>query len=176
MVAKRSDILQNNLLAALPEVEIVRIEPELELVDLVLGQVLYESGKRMTHVYFATIAIISLLYTMENGGTAEIGVAGNNGLVGIALFMGGETTSSRAIVQSAGQSLRIKADHMLGVRREGVTQAAGHLQNLGMIKYSRGPVHILNRKGLEHICCECYEVVATEYSRLLGEHTHNAAG
>ena len=98
--------LKNHLLAALPVDEFERIEPTLEIVSLPLGKVLYESGDKMTHIYFPTTAIISLLYVMQNGGTAEIGIAGNNGLVGIALFMGGETTSNRAVVQSAGDAVR----------------------------------------------------------------------
>lgn len=100
--------LQNHLLAALPAAEYSRIKDEFEPVSLRLGQVLYESGDRMTHIYFPTTAIISMLYIMENGGTAEIGIAGNNGLIGIALFMGGDTTSSRAIVQSAGDAVRMR--------------------------------------------------------------------
>src|SRR6187549_3860760 len=111
--------LKNHLLAALPAAEFVRIEPRLEEVSLDLGTVLYESGDRMTHVYFPTTAIISLLYVMQNGGTAEIGIAGNNGLVGVALFMGGETTSSRAIVQSAGNAVRMKPDAMRDEFRRG---------------------------------------------------------
>ena len=102
--------LQNHLLAALPPDEYNRIKPHLETISMPLGKVLYESGDRMTHVYFPTTAIISLLYIMENGGTAEIGIAGNNGLVGIALFMGGETTTNRAIVQSGGRSVRMRAE------------------------------------------------------------------
>lgn len=233
----RNDARDNHLIAALPAGDYARIAPHLEPVTLTLGQVLYESGDRMTHIYFPTTAIISLLYVMQNGGTAEIGIAGNNGLVGVALFMGGETTSSRAIVQSAGNAVRMKPDalreefrrggmfqdlllrytqalmtqisqtavcnrlhtvvqqlcrwllinhdqlpadtlvmtheliaNMLGVRREGVTVAAGHLQEQGCIEYSRGTVHILDRKGLEAICCECYKVVSDEYDRLLGEY------
>jgi CRP-like cAMP-binding protein len=227
----------NHLLAALPDEEFKRIVPNLEPVSLTLGEVLYESGDRMTHIYFPTTAIISLLYVMQNGGTAEIGIAGNNGLVGVALFMGGESTSSRAIVQSAGNAVRMKPDelreefhrgglfqnlllrytqslmtqisqtavcnrlhtveqqlcrwllinhdqlpsnvlimthelmaNMLGVRREGVTVAAGHLQEKNYIKYSRGTVIILDREGLESIACECYKVVSDEYDRLLGEY------
>ncbi len=232
-----NDARDNHLLAALPADDYSRIKPHLESVSLRLGEVLYESGDRITHLYFPTTAIISMLYVMQNGGTAEIGIAGNNGLVGIALFMGGETTSSRAIVQSAGMAIRINppamreefrrggmfqdlllrytqalmtqisqtavcnrlhsveqqrcrwllinhdqlpADtlvmtheliaNMLGVRREGVAVAAGRLQEQGYIEYSRGTVHILDRKGLEAICCECYKVVADEYDRLLGEY------
>lgn len=233
----RAEIKKNHLLAALPEDEFQFVEPLFESVSLRLGKVLYESGERMTHIYFPTTAIISLLYIMENGGTAEIGIAGNNGLVGIALFMGGDTTSSRAIVQSSGDAVRMKAAdlrrefkrggifqdlllrytqalmtqisqtavcnrlhaieqqlcrwllinhdqlpadklvmtheliaNMLGVRREGVTKAAGHLQDLGLINYSRGTVQILDRPGLERACCECYAVVSNEYDRLLGEY------
>ncbi|MEP6944761.1 MAG: Crp/Fnr family transcriptional regulator [Acidobacteriota bacterium] len=235
--ANRDDIIKNHLLAALPSDVVERISERMELVSLALDDVLYESGDLMTHIYFPTTAIVSLLYVMQNGGTAEIGIAGNNGLVGIALFMGGGTTSSRAIAQSAGQCVRMSgkdlrtefkmgglfqdillrytqalmtqisqtavcnrlhsieqqlcrwllinhdqlpADklvmtheliaNMLGVRREGVTQAAGHLQDMGLIKYSRGTVNILDRKGLEATCCECYQVVSNEYDRLLGEY------
>jgi len=231
------DSTRNHLLAALPDEDFARVNSHLELVSLELGQVLYESGDRMTHIYFPTTAIISLLYIMQNGGTAEIGIAGNNGLVGIALFMGGDTTSNRAVVQSAGEAVRMEAAalraefkrggvfqdislrytqalmtqisqtavcnrlhnveqqlcrwllinhdqlpadklvmthdliaNMLGVRREGVSVAAGHLQDLGVIEYSRGTVHILDRKGLERVCCECYKVVSDEYDRLLGQY------
>ena len=229
--------MMNHLLEALPDEDFERIKPQLETVSLKLGTVLYEAGDKMSHIYFPTTAIISLLYIMSNGGTAEIGIAGNNGLVGMALFMGGNTTSSRAIVQSAGDAVRMKAGdlqtefkrgglfqnllllytqsmmtqisqtavcnrlhtihqqlcrwllinhdqlpgnkltmthdliaNMLGVRREGVTQAAGFLQNNGYIQYSRGTVTILDRKGLEDTCCECYQVVSTEYDRLLGDY------
>lgn len=231
-----TNALRNHLLAALPEAEFNRILPSLEPVSLKLGKVLYESGDKLTHIYFPTTAIISLLYIMENGGTAEIGIAGNDGLVGIALFMGGETTSSRAVVQSAGGAVRMKAKdlqeafalggvfqslllrytqslmtqisqtavcnrlhsveqqlcrwllinhdqlqadelimthdliaNMLGVRREGVSIAAGHLQESGLIKYARGTITILDRKGLEDAACECYKVVKDEYDRLLGK-------
>jgi CRP-like cAMP-binding protein len=229
--------LTNHLLAALPKDEFARIEPSLEPVSLALGEVLYESGDRMTHAYFPTTAIISLLYIMENGATAEIGIAGNNGLVGIALFMGGETTSNRAVVQSSGKAVRMKAAdireafklggvfqnvllrytqslmtqisqtavcnrlhsveqqlcrwllinhdqlqtdqlvmthdliaNMLGVRREGVSIAARHLQDDGLISYVRGTITILDRKGLERSACECYRVVMDEYDRLLGKY------
>jgi len=228
---------QNHLLGALPDDEFARIASQLEFVQMPLGTVLYESGDKMSHVYFPTTAIVSLLYIMENGGTAEIGIAGNNGLIGMALYMGGETTSSRAVVQRAGEAVRLKAAdvraefargglfqnlllrytqslmtqisqtavcnrlhniqqqlcrwllinhdqlpadklvmthdliaNMLGVRREGVTQAAGSLQEMGVIKYSRGTITILDRKGIERIACECYQVVSDEYDRLLGEY------
>jgi len=227
--------LKNHLLAALQQAELARIEPSLEPVSLALGEVLYESGDRMTHVYFPTTAIISLLYIMQNGSTAEIGIAGNNGLVGIALFMGGETTSNRAVVQSGGDAVRMKAANvrtafelggvfqsvllrytqslmtqisqtavcnrlhsveqqlcrwllinhdqlqtdrlvmthdlianMLGVRRAGVSIAAHHLQEKGLIRYVRGTITILDRRGLELAVCECYKVVIDEYDRLLG--------
>lgn len=229
--------LRNHLLTALPEGEFARIKSDLEPVSLSLGEVLYESGDKLTHVYFPTTAIISLLYIMESGATAEIGIAGNNGLVGIALFMGGETTSNRAVVQSAGDAVRMKGSavktafalggvfqnvllrytqslmtqisqtavcnrlhsveqqlcrwllinhdqlqtdklvmthdliaNMLGVRREGVSIAAGHLQDMGLIKYVRGTITILDRAGLEAAVCECYQVVVNEYDRLLGEY------
>lgn len=229
--------LRNHLLAALPREEFARIEPDLETVAFALGDVLYESGDKLTHVYFPTTAIISLLYIMQSGATAEIGIAGNNGLVGIAIFMGGETTSNRAIVQSAGDAVRMNGGavktafalggvfqnvllrytqslmtqisqtavcnrlhsveqqlcrwllinhdqlqtdklvmthdliaNMLGVRREGVSIAAGHLQDRGLIKYVRGTITMLDRAGLEAAVCECYQVVVDEYDRLLGEY------
>ncbi len=229
--------MMNHLLEALPKVDFERIEPKIESVPLKLGQVLYESGDKMSHIYFPTTAIVSMLYIMENGGTAEIGIAGNNGLVGMALYMGGDTTSSRAIVQSAGVAVRMKKEdlldefrrggifqdvllrytqtlmtqisqtavcnrlhtiqqqlcrwllinhdqlpadtlimthdliaNMLGVRREGVTLAAGNLQEQGYINYSRGTVIVLDREGLEKICCECYKVVSDEYDRMMGKY------
>ena len=225
---------QNHLLAALPEADYERIAPHLELVELKLGQVLYESGSRMRHVYFPTTAIVSLLYVMENGASAEIAVVGNDGIVGISLFMGGETTPSRGVVQSAGECYRLKAAllkeefnrygptmhlllrytlalitqmtqtavcnrhhsvdqqlcrwlllsldrlqtnelvmtqelmaNMLGVRREGVTEAAGKLQAAGLINYSRGRIKVIDRPGLEARSCECYDVVRRESARLL---------
>jgi len=224
----------NELLAAMPPDAWLRIAPQLELVDLPLGKVLYESGSQIAHVHFPINAIVSLLYVMENGSSAEIAVAGNEGLVGIALFMGGDTTPSRAVVQSAGQGYRLSAAHikgefnrggpvlhlllrytqalitqmsqtavcnrhhsldqqlcrwlllsmdrlsgnelvmtqelianMLGVRREGVTEAALKLQKGGLIHYTRGRITILDRPALEHRVCECYAVVKKEYDRLL---------
>lgn len=225
---------QNHLLAALPEADYERIAPHLELVPMPLGEVLYESGSRMQHVYFPTTSIVSLLYVMENGSSAEIAIVGNDGLVGISLFMGGDTTPSRAVVQSAGESYRLKASllkeefnrygptmhlllrytqalitqmtqtavcnrhhtvdqqlcrwlllsldrlpssdltmtqelmaNMLGVRREGVTEAAGKLQAVGLINYSRGHIKVLDRAGIEARVCECYDVVRRESDRLL---------
>lgn len=227
--------LKNHLLAALPAVEFDRINFHLEPVSLKLGQVLHESGDKMHYVYFPTTAIISLLCLMENGTTAEIGVVGNDGIVGIELFMGGETTTNRAIVQSAGEAFRMDSralkteftlggpfhnlllrytqalitqisqtavcnrlhpvdkqlcrwlllshdrldsdtlvmthdliSNMLGVRREGVTLAAQKLARRGFIKNVRGTITVLDRQGLEKAVCECYEVVNTEYNRLLG--------
>ncbi len=224
----------NRLLAALPDAEWQRWRPQLESVDLPLGKVLYESGMRLGHVYFPTTAIVSLLYVMENGASAEIGVAGFEGLVGVAIFMGGETTPSRAVVQSAGHAWRMPARalkdefdrshevqqlllrytqalitqmaqtavcnrhhsldqqlcrwlllsldrltgndlvmtqeliaNMLGVRREGVTEAALKLQRQGLIRYARGHISVLDRPGLEQRTCECYAVVKKEYDRLL---------
>jgi CRP-like cAMP-binding protein len=224
----------NHLLAALPAAEWLRWAPLVEWVDMPLGEVLYESGTLQSHVYFPTTAIISLLYVMESGASAEIAVVGNEGVVGISLFMGGETTPSRAVVQSAGQGFRlpsvtIKAEfnhsgpvmhlllrytqalitqmaqtavcnrhhtldqqlcrwlllsmdrlrgnelvmtqeliaNMLGVRREGVTEAALKLQKAGLIRYSRGHITVLEREGLEGRTCECYAVVKKEYDRLL---------
>lgn len=225
---------QNQLLAALSSAERERIYPHLRLVPMPLGKVLYESGDLLSHVYFPIDSIVSLLYVLADGGSAEISVVGNEGLIGIALFMGGETTPSRAIVQSAGHAYRLIGQllkdefhrsgsmqllllrytqalitqmaqtavcnrhhsvdqqlcrwlllsldrltvkrltmtqeliaNMLGVRREGVTEAAGKLQKLGVIKYSRGEITVLNRKKLEELSCECYAVVKTETDRLL---------
>ncbi len=225
---------QNHLLAVLPAEVKDRLYPLLELVQFSLGDVLYESGDTLTHVYFPTDSIISLLYEMENGSSAEISVVGNEGLVGIALFMGGESTPSRAIVQSAGSAYRLPGQkikdefnrhgdvlllllrytqslitqmaqtavcnrhhsidqqlcrwlllsldrlpsnqltmtqeliaNMLGVRREGVTEAAGKLQLLGVIEYSRGHITVLDRPRLEQLSCECYAVVKKESDRLL---------
>ena len=228
------DPLQNHLLASLPDEERARLFSQLELVPMTLGEVLYESGSRLRHVYFPTNSIISLLYVMADGASAEIAVVGNEGVIGIALFMGGETTPSRAIVQSAGQAYRLKGQvlkdefgrsgamqhlllrytqalltqmaqtavcnrhhsvdqqlcrwlllsldrlsastlsmtqeliaNMLGVRREGVTEAAGKLQAVGLIQYSRGQITVLDRPRLEARACECYAVVKKEFDRLL---------
>jgi CRP-like cAMP-binding protein len=225
---------QNRLLAALPLAEREHIYPHLQLVEMPLGKVLYESGDVLRHVYFPTNSIVSLLYVMADGASAEISVVGNEGLVGVALFMGGETTPSRALVQSAGYAYRLVGQrikeefhrrgalqilllrytqalltqmaqtavcnrhhsvdqqlcrwlllsmdrldanqltmtqeliaNMLGVRREGVTEAAGKLQKLGVIRYSRGQITVLNRPRLEQLCCECYAVVKRETHRLL---------
>jgi len=225
---------KNLLLAALPPEEWERWGPQLEPVDMPLGQVVYESGATLTHVYFPTTTIVSLLYVMENGASAEIAVVGNEGLIGISLFMGGESTPSRAVVQSAGQGYRLKAQlvkdefnrvgpvlhlllrytqalitqmaqtavcnrhhsldqqlcrwlllsldrlqdnelvmtqeliaNMLGVRREGVTEAALKLAQDGLIRYARGRITVLDRAGLELRTCECYAVVKKEYDRLL---------
>ncbi|MDZ4357465.1 MAG: Crp/Fnr family transcriptional regulator [Variovorax sp.] len=226
--------LQNQLLASLPDAEWQRWLPQLELVDLPLGKVLYESGGQMSYVYFPTNAIVSLLYVLENGASAEIAVVGCEGVVGISIFMGGGSTPSRALVQSAGKGFRLRADvikaefersgpvmhlmlrytqalitqmtqtavcnrhhsldqqlcrwlllsldrlqgnelvmtqeliaNMLGVRREGVTEAALSLQKAGLISYARGHIHVLDRPGLEQRTCECYAVVKKEYERLL---------
>jgi CRP-like cAMP-binding protein len=223
----------NQLLDALPPGVIRRWRKSLEDVDLQLGQVLYEPGVVLSHVYFPTTAIVSLLYVMEDGASAEIAVVGKEGLLGISLFMGGESTPSRAVVQSAGVGLRMKAANlknelersgpvlrlllrytqalitqmaqtavcnrhhsldqqlcrwlllsldrlpghelimtqelianMLGVRREGVTEAALKLQKAGLIRYSRGRITVLDRAGLEQRSCECYVVVKKEYDRL----------
>ncbi|HEV8689364.1 MAG TPA: Crp/Fnr family transcriptional regulator [Ideonella sp.] len=228
------DPRKNHLLAALPEAEWQRWKPQLEWVDLPLGHVMYESGRTLSHVYFPTSAIVSLLYVMEDGASAEIAVVGNEGIVGVSLFMGGESTPSRAVVQSAGQGFRLRAAlmleefnragpvlhlllrytqalitqmaqtavcnrhhsldqqlcrwlllsldrlqgnelvmtqeliaNMLGVRREGVTEGALRLQKLGLIRYARGHISVLDRPGLEARTCECYEVVRKEYDRLL---------
>ena len=225
---------RNHLLTALPDSEWQRLQPLLEEVELPLGTVLYESGLTLSHVYFPTTAIVSLLYVLENGSSAEIAVVGNEGVVGISLFMGGASTPSRAVVQSAGSGLRLKSQrvkeefersdavkhlllrytqalitqmaqtavcnrhhsldqqlcrwlllsldrlegdelvmtqeliaNMLGVRREGVTEAALKLQAAGLISYARGHIKVLDRPGLEQRTCECYAVVRKEYQRLL---------
>ena len=225
---------ENHLLAALPKPERERLFPHMEPVKMPLGQALYESGDRLEHVYFPTTAIVSLLYIMEDGASAEIAVVGNEGIVGVALFMGGETMPNRAVVQSAGYAYRLPGKllemefrkggalqhlllrytlamltqmaqtavcnrhhsvdqqlcrwlllsldrlpanvlsmtqeliaNMLGVRREGVTEAAGKLQAAGLISYSRGRITVLDRPGLEARVCECYDVVRKEFERLL---------
>lgn len=224
----------NHLLAALsPEIR-DRLFPHLELVEMKLGDVVYESGDSLRYVYFPIDSIVSLLYVMESGASGEISVVGNEGLVGVAVFMGGESTSSRAVVQSAGVAYRLRGQklkdefnkhgellhlilrytqalitqmaqtavcnrhhsidqqlcrwlllsldrlpgnrltmtqeliaNMLGVRREGVTDAAGKLQRQGIIEYSRGQITVLDRAGLERLSCECYGVVKRETDRLL---------
>ena len=225
---------QNHILAALPEEDYNRLQPDLELVPMPLGWAVYESGGHMSYLYFPTTSLVSLLYVMEDGASAEIAITGNCGLVGISLFMGGETTPSRAVVQSAGNGYRLKASalrkefaigghlqhlalrytqalitqmaqtavcnrhhsldkqlcrwlllsldrlqgnelvmtqeliaNMLGVRREGVTEAASKLQADGLIHYRRGHIEVLDRAGLEKRVCECYAVVKREYDRLL---------
>jgi CRP-like cAMP-binding protein len=225
---------QNHILDALPPAERERLFPYLKLVALPLGKVLYESGDRLQHIYFPTDSIVSLLYVLADGASAEIAVVGNDGAIGVALFMGGETTTNRAIVQSSGfayklTGARLKREfnrhgealnillrytqalitqmaqtavcnrhhsvdqqlcrwlllsldrlsssqlnmtqeliaNMLGVRREGVTEAAGKLQKLGVIVYSRGQIEVLDREALERLCCECYGVVKKETDRLL---------
>jgi CRP-like cAMP-binding protein len=229
-----SDSRENHLLAVLPKAESARLHPHLELVPLPLGKALYESGDQLNHVYFPTTSIVSLLYELEGGASAEIAVVGNEGIVGIALFMGGDSMVNRAVVQSAGHAYRLKGQvlkqefnraaalqhlllrytlalitqmaqtavcnrhhsldmqlcrwlllsldrlpanvldmtqeliaNMLGVRREGVTEAAGRLQSAGLIHYHRGHITVLDRPGLEKRVCECYEVVRKEFRRLL---------
>jgi CRP-like cAMP-binding protein len=228
------DPRENKLLAAVPQTEWARLAPRLERAVLPLGAVLYESGGRMSHVYFPTQGIVSLLYVTEDGSSSELAVVGNEGLVGIALFMGGGTTVNRAVVQSASEGYRLSAQtmlyefehstaiaqlllhytqalitqmaqtavcnrhhtldkqlcrwlllsldrlpsneimmtqeliaNMLGVRREGVTEAALKLQKAGLISYTRGRILVLDRPGLEQRVCECYAVVKREYDRLL---------
>jgi CRP-like cAMP-binding protein len=225
---------ENRLLAVLPPIERERVYPRLELVRMPLGSVLYESGSHLDHVYFPADAIVSLLYVMADGASAEIAVVGNDGIVGVSLFMGGETTPSRAVVQSAGVAYRLPGSalkeefrrggamqhlllrytqalltqmaqtavcnrhhsvdqqlcrwlllsldrlssnelkmtqeliaNMLGVRREGVTEAAGKLQAAGAIRYSRGRITVLDRPQLERLSCECYAAVKKETERLL---------
>jgi CRP-like cAMP-binding protein len=232
--AHAPDPHQNHLLAALPESDFARVAQSLELVELKLGEVLYEPGAQLRYVYFPTTSIVSLLYVMEDGASAEIAIVGNEGILGISLFMGGETTPSRAVVQSAGFGFRLKAQllknefarfgpflhlllrytqalitqmaqtavcnrhhsvdqqlcrwlllsldrldsseltmtqeliaNMLGVRREGVTEAARKLQATGLISYRRGRITVIDRPRLEARACECYQVVKTEFDRLL---------
>jgi len=229
-----TDPRRNQLLAALPDAEWQSWSSQLEWVDMPLGQVLYESGRTLSHVYFPVTSIVSLLYVMEDGASAEIAVVGREGVIGISLFMGGESTPSRAVVQSAGRGIRLPASfikaefnragpvmhlllrytqalitqmaqtavcnrhhaldqqlcrwlllsldrldgpdlvmtqeliaNMLGVRREGVTEAALKLQTMGLIRYVRGRISVLDRPGLEKRTCECYAVVKKEYDRLL---------
>lgn len=224
----------NRLLAALSAEEWARLQPQLEWMPMPLGHVLYESGRTLEHVCFPATAIVSLIYVLENGSSAEIAVVGREGLVGISLFMGGESTPSRAVVQSAGYGFRLKSAsikdefnragpamhlllrytqalltqmaqtavcnrhhsldqqlcrwlllsldrlegnelmmtqeliaNMLGVRREGVSEAALRLQNQGLIRYARGRITVLDRPALEQRTCECYAVVRDEYARLL---------
>ena len=233
-MVEKPEPTHNHLLSALPGAVQGRLFPHLELVALSLGQVLYESGDTLRHVYFPTDSIVSLLYVMESGASAEISVVGNEGLIGVSLFMGGESTPSRAVVQSAGSAFRLRGQrlkdefnrhtemmvlmlrytqalitqmsqtavcnrhhsvdqqlcrwlllsmdrlpsnrltmtqeliaNMLGVRREGVTEAAGKLQKLGVIQYTRGAITVLDRPRVEKLCCECYGVVRKETDRLL---------
>ncbi|GHU33009.1 Crp/Fnr family transcriptional regulator [Betaproteobacteria bacterium] len=229
---------QNHILAALPEEIYERLLPHLEHVSMPLGDVLYESGIQMRHIYFPINSIVSLLYVMENGASAEIAIVGNEGFVGISLFMGGESALNRAVVQSSGEAYRLPGRilkdeferggplqhlflrytqalltqmaqtaacnrhhtldqqfcrwlllsidrlpsnelvmtqeliaNMLGVRREGVTEAAGNVQKAGLISYQRGHITVLDRTGLEARVCECYAVVKKEFDRLLPDKT-----
>jgi len=225
---------RNQLLAQLPHSVQQSWFPQLELVDMPLGAVLYEAGAALGHVYFPVTSIVSLLYLMENGASAEIAVVGKEGILGVSLFMGGNTTPSRGVVQSAGKGFRLPAQvmqnefniggqvlhlllrytqalitqmsqtavcnrhhsldqqlcrwlllsldrlqgnelvmtqeliaNMLGVRRESVAGNALQLQKAGLIRYVRGRITVLDRKGLERRSCECYAVVKKEYDRLL---------
>jgi len=238
MPNEKMPIAANQLLAALPAAEMARWRSQLEWVELPLGEVLHESGQTPRYAYFPTTAIVSLLYVMENGASAEIAVVGHEGLVGVPLFMGGQSTLSRAVVQSAGQGFRLSSRalkdefdragpvmhlllrytqalitqmaqtavcnrhhsldqqlcrwlllsldrlpgnelvmtqeliaNMLGVRREGVTEAALKLQKAGLIRYARGHITVVDRVGLEGRTCECYDVVKHEYDRLLPDRT-----
>ncbi|MES2899880.1 MAG: Crp/Fnr family transcriptional regulator [Pseudomonadota bacterium] len=235
-MSSKNDPNQNLLLAALLDSEYDRLAPHLELVPMPLGDVLYESGAKLAYVYFPTSSIISLHYLLENGGSSEMAGVGKEGIVGVSLFMGGNSTPSRAIVQTGGHGYRLPARilmeefnragpvmrlllrytqalltqmaqtsvcnrhhsveqqlcrwllltidrlprtdltmtqeliaNMLGVRREGVTEAAGRLQSYGYISYRRGHITVLDRKGLERGVCECYEVVRKEFARLLSD-------
>jgi CRP-like cAMP-binding protein len=235
-MSSKNDPNQNHLLAALLDAEFDRLSPFLELVPMKLGDVLYESGGKLQHVFFPTTSIISLHYLLENGGSSEIAGVGNEGILGVSLFMGGNTTPSRAIVQTGGFGYRLPVPvlmeefnragpvmrlllrytqalltqmaqtavcnrhhsveqqlcrwllltldrlptndltmtqeliaNMLGVRREGVTEAAGRLQGYGYISYRRGHITVIDRKGLEADVCECYAVVKKEFGRLLSD-------
>ena len=237
--ASRHNPNQNHLLAALPTAEFDRLAPHLELTPMLLGDVLYEPGGQLQHAYFPTTAIVSLQYVTESGASAETAGVGNEGLVGISLFMGGNTTPSSAVVQTAGHAYRLERPQlmlefdragptqrlllrytqalitqitqtavcnrhhsveqqlcrwllltldrvptgelvmtqelvasMLGVRREGITEAAGKLQQAGLIRYRRGHISVLARAGLEARTCECYAVVKTEIHRLLSDVRH----
>jgi len=230
------DPIRNHLLAALPASEFDRLSPDLEPISMPLGLVLYESGSRMDHVYFPTTCIVSHMYLLRDGASAEFAVVGNEGLVGTTVFMGGDWTPSRAVVRGAGRGYRLKAAllkmefdrggpalrlllrytqalmtqmtqtavcnrhhsveqqlcrtllvsldrssgtgltltqeliaSLLGVRREGVTEAAGNLQRAGLIRYSRGHINVLDRPALERAACECYSCVKREFDRLLGD-------
>ena len=238
-MSSKNDPNQNHLLAAMLDAEFARLSPHLELVPMKLGDVLYESGGKLQHVYFPTTSIVSLHYLLENGGSSEIAGVGNEGILGVSLFMGGNTTPSRAIVQTGGFGYRLPVlvlmeefnragpvmrlllrytqalltqmaqtavcnrhhsveqqlcrwllltldrlpsndltmtqeliANMLGVRREGVTEAAGRLQGYGYISYRRGHITVLNRVGLEGDVCECYAVVKKEFARLLSDVRH----
>ena len=227
---------QNHLLAALPAAEFARLAPHLELVPMPLGESLYEPGERLQHVFFPTTAIVSLLFVLESGASAEIAGVGNEGVLGISLFMGGDSTPSSAVVQTAGHGYRLQGKLLkeefsrgglmqrlllrytqalltqmcqtaacnrhhsieqqlcrwllltldrlpsnelimtqelvasaLGVRREGITEAAGKLQRAGVIRYRRGHISVLERSGLEAGACECYAVVKNELGRLLSD-------
>src|SRR6266581_2986198 len=192
---------QNHLLAALPTADFEPLAAHLELVPMPLGEVLYEPGGQLQHAYFPTTSIVSLHYVMESGASAETAGVGNEGAVGISLFMGGDTTPSSAVVQTAGHAYRLgrrllkqefdrggllqrlllrytqalltqmaqTVASMLGVRREGITEAAGNLQRAGLISYRRGHISVLDRSGLELHACECYAVVKKELTRLLSD-------
>jgi CRP-like cAMP-binding protein len=231
------DPRENQILDALPAEERDRLFPHMQLIEMPLGMSVYESGDVQRYIYFPTDSIVSLLYVLKNGASAEIAVVGKEGAIGVALFMGGETTPSRAIVQSAGRAYRLSSRalkeeferhgqmlhlllrytqslitqmaqtavcnrhhsvdqqlcrwlllsldrlsgtcldmtqeliaNMLGVRREGVTTAAGKLQALGVIKYARGRITVLDRPKLEELSCECYAVVKQETDRLRSPH------
>ena len=235
-MSSKHDPNQNHLLAAVLDAEYARLAPHLESIPMLLGDVLYESGDKLRHVYFPTTSIISLHYVLEDGASSEIAGVGNEGMVGISLFMGGNSTPSRAIVQTGGHGYRLKSHilmeefnragtvmrlllrytqalitqmaqtavcnrhhtveqqlcrwllltldrmptneltmtqeliaTMLGVRREGVTEAAGRLQERGFIRYRRGHITVLDRDGLESQVCECYSVVKKEFARLMSD-------
>ena len=242
-MSSKNDPNQNHLLAALLDAEFDRLSPHFELVPMPLGDVLYESGGKLSYAFFPTTSIVSLHYLLENGGSSEIAGVGNEGILGVSLFMGGNTTPSRAIVQTGGHGYRLPAHvlmnefdrggqvmrlllrytqalltqmaqtavcnrhhtveqqlcrwllltldrlprndltmtqeliaNMLGVRREGVTEAAGRLQGYGYISYRRGHITVLDRVGLERDVCECYAVVKKEFARLLSDVRHRQDG
>ena len=167
---------QNHLLAALPTVDFERLAPHLELVPMRLGDILYEPGDQMQHAYFPITSIVSLHYVMESGASSESAGVGNEDVVGISLFMGGDTTPSSAVVQTAGHAYRLTSRLLKQeFQREGITQAAGKLQEAGFIRYRRGHISVLQRAGLEQHACECYAVVKKELGRLLSDVRHRCA-
>ncbi len=184
---KRDVPVENRLLAALPSKEYTRLLPELEHVILGFGKILYEPGERVRHVYFPNDSIISLLSTVSKRSTLEVGIVGNDGMAGISVFMGVDTSRTRALVQGPGTAARMRAEalrkesrqlgmlprllDMVGVRREGINKAVGALQRSKLISFSRGSIRILNRRGLEYVSCVCYGIIRDESDSRLTKRT-----